>query len=139
MQNCKSQEQICKCQPFLDPPKVYLMVQSSKTNIPTTMVCPILSVTVQSFNRNIWCVQQKLNLTMMRRKYFVLLSSRKILISTQWLILNSRRLKILLPLYLINCDFGPFYILLPMAIVKVERLLKYHYVYIKMQKPLAMY
>jgi len=41
----------------------------------------------------------------------------------------SRRLKMLLPLYLINCDFGPFYILLPMAIVKVERLLKYHYVY----------
>ena len=75
----------------------------------------------------------------MRRKKFILLCSRKILISTQQLILIQEELKIILPLYLINCDFGPFYILLPMVKVKLERLLKYHYVYIKMQKQLAMY
>ena len=86
MQNCKWHDPTCKCQPFLDQPKVCPMVQSSRINIPITMVCPILSATVQSFNRNIWCVQQKLNLMMMRRRSFFFFCSKNPDLYEVWLI-----------------------------------------------------
>ena len=86
MQNCKWHDPTCKCQPFLDQPKVCPMVQSSRINIPITMVCPILSATVQSFNHNIWCIQQKLNLMMMRRRSFFFFCSKNPDLYEVWLI-----------------------------------------------------
>ena len=105
MQNCKWHDPTCKCQPFLDQPKVCPMVQSSKINIPTIMVCPILSATVQSFNRNIWCVQQKLNLMMMRRRSFFFFCSKNPDLYEVWLILQGLLFKKMIDLITIYYFF----------------------------------